>query len=640
MALASTGLAFADNVVNDVDVAVGDNTIVAGGSTTIGYKINATGGDGQKDCNASDGSPVKVTLSVPDGVTATASQLTFSTCGEFQQVSFGSSVAGSYRINVSSIQDIGAGSYGNQANWTLNVSAANTKPYVSVSGVTDGAEYKFGSVPTATCDVTDTEEGPSSFNAALSGTLTSGLGSQTATCDYTDKGGLNADTKIATYTIAAANTAPDVSVSGVADGSTYEKSSVPQPGCSVVDAEDSNESATPTITNGAYDALGSHTATCSYTDGGDITRSAQATYTVVRDRDTSAPVITKTVTGTLGQNGWYTSDVTLDWTVTENESPETLDLNGCSDVTVSADQAATNYSCSASSEGGNAAEQTVSIKRDGTAPTVSYTSASGTVVNNWYTTPVTATFTGTDDFSGPASATDTVTSDIDGAAVTLSSPAFSDNAGNTRAAGAASHTFAIDTKAPTNVQFVGGPAAGSSYVMGSVPAAPTCSADDATSSVATCDVTGYSSAAGTHTMTATATDNAGHSTSVTRTYMVTWTSGGFYSPVDMGGALNTVKGGSTVPLKFELFAGATGVNELTATEAVKSFTTSKINCSTLSGAADEIEVVSTGGTSLRYDTTGGQFIQNWKTPTGVGCYKVTMTAADGLTTLTAYFKTR
>ena len=53
---------------------------------------------------------------------------------------------------------------------------------------------------------------------------------------------------------------------------------------------------------------------------------------------------------------------------------------------------------------------------------------------------------------------------------------------------------------------------------------------------------------------------------------------------------------------------------------------------------DTIELLATGGTSLRYDTTGGQFIYNWKTPTGAGsCYKVTVTATDG-STITAYFK--
>jgi hypothetical protein len=116
--------------------------------------------------------------------------------------------------------------------------------------------------------------------------------------------------------------------------------------------------------------------------------------------------------------------------------------------------------------------------------------------------------------------------------------------------------------------------------------------------------------------------------------ILAWTSKGFYQPVDMNGVYNTVKGGSTVPLKFELFAGAT---ELTATSSVTSLQSQKIACDG-TNPEDAIEATATGGTSLRYDTTGGQFIYNWKTPTGAGsCYKVTLTAQDG-TTMTAFFK--
>jgi hypothetical protein len=98
---------------------------------------------------------------------------------------------------------------------------------------------------------------------------------------------------------------------------------------------------------------------------------------------------------------------------------------------------------------------------------------------------------------------------------------------------------------------------------------------------------------------------------------------------------NTVKSGSTVPFKFEIFAGPT---ELTGVSAVKSFITTPVPCSSLTSASDDIESTETGGTNLRYDATGGQFIQNWQTTGKVGaCYKVTMTTQD-LSYLTAYFK--
>jgi hypothetical protein len=92
---------------------------------------------------------------------------------------------------------------------------------------------------------------------------------------------------------------------------------------------------------------------------------------------------------------------------------------------------------------------------------------------------------------------------------------------------------------------------------------------------------------------------------------------------------NSVKGGSTVPLKFELFAGST---ELSNTSAVRTFTQKTVACPNASATVDEIELGTAGGTSLRYDTTGGQPIQNWATPKRPGtCYQAVMTAQDGST---------
>jgi hypothetical protein len=378
-------------------------------------------------------------------------------------------------------------------------------------------------------------------------------GDYSITVSVQDSGTGTYNTNPAAFTLhvnAPANTAPSVSVTGVTEGETYEKSLVPTPGCSVTDAEDSNESATPQITNPPFDGLGGHTATCSYTDAGGLSDSDSATYTVVRDRDTTPPVIDHQVIGTQGDNGWYTSDVSLSWSVTENESPETLQKDGCVDQNITSDQLEETYSCSATSEGGSAGPVAVSIKRDATAP--------------------------------------------------------------------------------TNVAFTGGNIQdGGSYYFSIVPSGPTgCSADDATSGLAFCNVSGGGTTVGAHSYTATAQDNAGNQVQASLSYTVLpWELKGFYQPVDMNGVWNTVKGGSTVPLKFEVFAGS---NELTNTSVVDGFTVKGAACPNTGSATDDIELVTTGGTSLRYDSTGGQFIQNWQSPKKPGaCYSVTMKTDDG-----------
>ena len=119
-----------------------------------------------------------------------------------------------------------------------------------------------------------------------------------------------------------------------------------------------------------------------------------------------------------------------------------------------------------------------------------------------------------------------------------------------------------------------------------------------------------------------------------------WQVTGFHSPVSssvLGTPVwNLVKGGSTVPLKFEIFAGVGGP-EQTSLAAVTSLSLQPVYCT--GGAAFNVpadQLADTGGTSLRHD--GSQFIQNWKTPKVPGsCFLVTMQAADG-STLRAYFQ--
>jgi len=295
---------------------------------------------------------------------------------------------------------------------------------------------------------------------------------------------------------------------------------------------------------------------------------------------------------------------------------------------------------------GNSVEAgpTTGIKVDKKAPALvsDGPSANPDGTNGWYKTAVTNGFTATDGGSGfglSGALTKSFSQSSgtnEGAAVKIASGVVSDAVGNSNS-GIDSAAFMIDLSDPSTPTFNGGPAAGSSHYFGDAPAAPTCSSSDVVSGLKDCVVTGYSTAVGTHTMSATATDNAGRTATATRTYEVkSWTFSGFYQPVDMGLIPNLVKGGSTVPLKFELFKGTT---ELTDTASVNTLSSRVISCGTLTGAPDDIELLATGGTSLRYDATGGQYIYNWQTPKGpVGtCYAVTLSSKDG-SSKTAYFK--
>jgi hypothetical protein len=86
-------------------------------------------------------------------------------------------------------------------------------------------------------------------------------------------------------------------------------------------------------------------------------------------QDETAPTITPVVAGTLGEDGWYTSDVEVAWTVDEPESAPTLATDGCDATTIDADTGATTLSCEAESGGGESTAS-LTIKRDATAPTI------------------------------------------------------------------------------------------------------------------------------------------------------------------------------------------------------------------------------------------------------------------------------
>lgn len=87
-------------------------------------------------------------------------------------------------------------------------------------------------------------------------------------------------------------------------------------------------------------------------------------YTLVVD--STPPLIQPVVLGTLGENDWYVSDVTVDWSVTDPES-EMVWPTGCDRVEVRFDVPDMPFNCMADSTGGHA-EQSLVLKRDATPP--------------------------------------------------------------------------------------------------------------------------------------------------------------------------------------------------------------------------------------------------------------------------------
>jgi hypothetical protein len=639
---AIAGAAFADDISNNLDASVDAVAEVmplnvGGANGTTNLYVVERNGDGKNGCNLTGATTLVVAVASSNTSVATVSpsSVTLTSCGATPTLTVTPHNQGSATVTVNQTSNSTGATFNfAPATFTVNVAPPpNTPPQVVVAGVTGGASYNKGSVPAATCQVTDAEDGNSSFPATLS-----------------------------------AITGPYAS-----------------------------------------DGIGQQTASCSYTDGGGLTASASETYGIV---DPSAPNIAYVLDPAApdGSNGWYKSNVELTWSVSESDSPSSLVKTGCLDQGIMSDQAATTYSCSATSAGGDAGPVNVSIKRDATKPTIEGSASPAANGADWNNSDVTVSFTCADNLSGIASCgpSETLSSEgagqsstgtavdyagnndtatVSGINIDKTPPAInfvsrtpanvngwnnsnvtvnwscSDSGGSGVVSGSVSKMLSdeganhsatatcedlagneasdtqsginIDKTAPS-VSLVGGPADGASYYFGSVPAAPTCNASDSLSLLdGACSISGYSAAVGSHTVTATAKDKAGNTASDSRGYTVlAWTLKGFYQPVDMGGVLNIVKNGSTVPLKFEIFVGST---ELTDTANVKSLTSAKVNCDG-TAPVDEIEATATGGTSLRYDATAGQFVYNWQTPKTAGvCYRVTMTTQDA-SSLVALFR--
>lgn len=147
--------------------------------------------------------------------------------------------------------------------------------------------------------------------------------------------------------------------------------------------------------------------------------------------DQTPPVVTPQISGKLGDNGWYTDNVLVNWTVVESDSLETLVKSGCSNTYIFDDTSGTTITCTATSEGGTT-EMSVVVKRDSTMPnvTASFKTLDGEpyIGHYWTNQNVNATFTCEDAMSGVKVCPDPIVLDKEGD--NWFSITSEDNAGN------------------------------------------------------------------------------------------------------------------------------------------------------------------------------------------------------------------
>jgi hypothetical protein len=228
--------------------------------------------------------------------------------------------------------------------------------------------------------------------------------------------------------------------------------------------------------------------------------------------DTSGPAITPTVTGTLGDDDWYTSDVSLTWYVSEPDG-EVTSSEGCAAQTVTEDTTGVTFTCSATSAGGTTTES-VTIKRDATAPAVTVTLEPGAPDgdNGWWVAPVTVTYLCSDATSGVISCPETVTL---GDGFHTSSVYVADAASNTGYGSAGD--VPIDLGDPQVVCDVPAP----SFLVGASGSVSATVTDRRSRPVmGTVSASASTSAPGSFTVALTGVDNAGRSTQVACPYTV------------------------------------------------------------------------------------------------------------------------
>lgn len=294
---------------------------------------------------------------------------------------------------------------------TMTDKAGNSATFTSAAVKIDKAPPAIGAVSSITAEATSaagavvTYALPTATDAidpapVVTASPASGspfpLGTTTVTVTARDAAG-NSGTE--TFTVTVRDTiAPSVTVPGaIRTAATGPAGAAVSFSVTATDAVGVASGPTCAPASGSTFPIGTTSVACTAGDAAGNTGAATFSVTVY---DPTPPAITPSVTGTLGSNGWYVSNVGVSWALSDPESAITSKV-GCDPISLTAETPGTTVTCSATSAGGTAL-QSVTIKIDRTLPTVTYAGNAGT-----YTIDQTVAIscTAADALSGVASTT-------------------------------------------------------------------------------------------------------------------------------------------------------------------------------------------------------------------------------------------
>ena len=353
-------------------------------------------------------------------------------------------------------------------------------------------------------------------------------------------------------------------------------------------------------------------------------RPTAAPVTELAGVDTTPPVITYSLSGTLGQDNWYTDSVSVHWTVTDPESPVTTSPGTCTeDVMFNWGQGG--FVCTATSAGGTSSE-TATFKLDNVGPRPldppfieTPQSAPG---SGWWNTSIVVSWTCLELPEYESGAVDTMPTAVvstEGRNQKFVGTCV-DKAGNVT-----TREYDPTYPAPLSIDKtppVLAPTLSSNPVLlgSTVTASP--NATDALSGVADqwCG-TVVTSSIGTDVINCTATDSANNTVTKSVTFTVVSSLNGFVG-LNAPPALNAPRAKGSISVKFDL-GGDRGLQVL----AAGSPTSRAISCVTM--AATGPEAPTTG--SLTYSAKTHLYTYSWTTAKAwVGtCRQLVVKLADG-----------